>query len=85
MEVFSIFVKLHEDCSFLVRKETKAANPTLFPTELLFFFPFQEYNKGINSVKKSPKFLIFSFCTILLKIIMLLSKKVSPYFERESF
>jgi hypothetical protein len=36
-------------------------------------------------VKKSPKFLIFSFCTILLKIIMLLSKKVSPYFERESF
>ena len=54
MEIFSIFVKLHEDCSFLVRKETKAANPTLFPTELPLFFPFQEYSEGINSVNELP-------------------------------
>ena len=61
MEIFSIFVKLHEDCSFLVRKETKAANPTLIPTELPFFFPLPGIQRGHQFCQKVAKIFNLQF------------------------
>lgn len=67
MEIFSIF---------LVRKETKAANSTLFPTALLFIFPsLPGIQQGHKFCQKVAKIFNLQFLYNSIEIIMLLGKK----------
>ena len=59
-----------------MRKETKAANSTLFPTALLFFFPsLPGIQQGHQFREKVAKIFNLQFLYISIEIIMLLGKK----------